>query len=723
MENYPGPPLEYSASDYHHISRPPPKVAAKGKAQARNHNQRRSQFSVLNEEEGGTRDSYYKDPNTAQTVESYDPYRSSRNPIVNPHVEYANVTILRQSSNASRSRPGSHTANLRHPAVSRLQAEEGGSSGSSSVDLLHANQFNRESARTSQSRSSLASSRRAVSPVPVRRSSSYKRHVSFHHLRQRSAGRAKFSPSQFSFDQETEDRPSSRLGTNQLASERYSSPALPTPPPTVRPRKPNVTAEDLDIRKARAASHYWKDEARKVSAELGKICEEAFNRSSVSPMVRKAYSYEASPPSSSTHQNSAIRTQNNHAVNRPLPEPPAESLEARTLRMLAETRRRLIEQSNTTGRPEGSRYLDNVIAHLDRLIQLQRGNADDTENGRRAASDPTPHSFVDSAYLAATTAAMAEERSVSGNDDIHQPLSRGRESQNQRVVSDPVSGRLPTTRASYQQDKKTIRMVPQDELPPIEPVRPLTIRKKSSQEPSSLRGGSTDTLGSSYRAHLTPNEDFISDYPRQNALDKACDSGFDSHYHHSGLEPIQENPKSPGRRGIMGSGDSKKWSWLGGRRRHTANSDERPPTPPRKDTMMNFQEAIASEPSTSPKGKQPVYETSPVKKFSGSGGKARFLKFFGMDKKTAPKPPKPANVFTVGGMFCLYILKRFRPNAILQVLIPMTPIPLLHLLLGQAISSIMLLSTHNTAQTCQFATSRSTRTGLSDSSTSNPLLE
>jgi serine/threonine-protein kinase HSL1 (negative regulator of Swe1 kinase) len=328
LENYPGSPLEYSASDYHHVTKPPPKPVAKRGAnlQVRNHNRRRSQFSIVSED-SSKRDSYYKDPATSastNTKGSYDPYRPSRTPIVGNATDQATV-VVRQGSAESRARNASRTGGLKHPALARLQTDRLSSLPSQELDKILRQK--RHSYTPATSRSSLSSSRRADSDAGIRKSASYKRRVSFQHHRQRSSGnggtRSKLSGHQklVSFEAELSEP---LTITNQGLIESQSTPSIPTPSHVARPRKP---ASELDIRKSRVASHHWKDEARKVSTELGKICEEAFNRSSVSSSTMSQCRPADSPATSvSTPGEIAAVKLSNQLKDRPLPQPPAESL-------------------------------------------------------------------------------------------------------------------------------------------------------------------------------------------------------------------------------------------------------------------------------------------------------------------------------------------------------------------------------------------------------------
>jgi serine/threonine-protein kinase HSL1, negative regulator of Swe1 kinase len=541
LENYPGAPLEYSASDYHHVARPAPKPASKHPSalQSRNHNRRRSQFSIVSEE-SGKRDSYYKDPVTAAsttTKESYDPYRSSRTPLVNTKANHATV-VVRQGSGASRARKASHAASLRHAAANRLQPPVQVDNAVLAQDSGQAPQHKGHSSGSGCSRSSLASSRR--SEAGMRKSVSYKRQVSFQHARQRSSGNAARTRDPVRLV--ASDTESSKgHNTKQGFPESQSTPSLPTPPRIHRPRKP---ASDIDIKKARAVSHYWKDEARKVSSELGKICEEAFNRSSVSSSnVSQAKNGESPATSVSTHGENLVVPLSNHLKNRPLPQPPAESLGSYTLRELAETRRRLLEHCQGADSDFVPAYLTDVIAHLDRLMQpALRSDIVD----KRSASDPNPASTRNSSHLAAI------------HEETHMADS-SQEAYSNRSASDPVRT---LQQISFQDPSRTIRLVSPEALsnPQLPPIQPLNIRKKSLTPINSLRAASTESLRST--------------------MDR---SGYDPRIY-GGLDTIEEDPKSPKNKDPLGSpGGGRKRSWF---KRKSDPIDETPLAPPLKNSPL-----------------------------------------------------------------------------------------------------------------------------------------
>ena len=412
-----------------------------------------------------------------------------------------------------------------------------------SQELERLVRLKRHSYSTATSRSSISSSRRAVSDASMRKSASYKRNVSFQHHQRRSlgsgAGKGKVSSPQtlVSFDATSPERPSTSH-TYGRPSESQSTPSLPTPPQLPRPRKP---ASELDMKKPRVASHYWKDETRKVSAELSKICEEAFNRSSISPFP--ARELQPADPLSIPIQvtdKSASHKRSEHLRNRPLPQPPPESLGSYTLRELAETRRRLLEHCDTSpGTVPQS--LKEVISHLDRLLQLNGQRVDQPD--KRSTSDPYPTTTWNSSHLAATSGEYGHTH----------------ESQSKRSASDPAKS---TQKVTFEEgNKSTIRLVSPDPMSLISPIQPLNIRKgKPDIFLNPIRGRSTESLRSAHDR-----------------------SGYDPRlYSGRALDTIEEDPKSPRRRGMVGSpSGSRKWSWF---KRNSDQSDSNAPSPPEKNS-------------------------------------------------------------------------------------------------------------------------------------------
>ena len=486
LENYPGDPLHYSASDYHHVSNPLPKPK-------RGHNRRASQFSIVSDD-NNKQDGYYKNPATAAskaTQSSYDPYRASRNPIDRDALEPP-AAMIRHRPTTPGARSVSSGGSVRHRAVGRLRPEVPALPTFTSEELEKLIQKKRASYSTATSKSSLSSSMRSVRGI--RKSVSYKRQVSFQHWRQKSLGPVNRKARPMFSESHSSDRPNTRSTTNGR-SETQSNPSLSTPAQMSHPRK---STSDIDMKKKRAASHYWKDETRKVSAELGKICEEAFNRSSVSTVSENspAPALQSSATSMGAHAYKAPED----ILDRPLPATPA-------LQELMERRQKIIE---TWGDADSS-VLADMLAAVDKRVDAE---LDKMRSDKRATSDPTHNTR----YHATMPPA-----------DTMEDLRRDRR-ENSRAASDPIR-----SKARGHKKDITIRLVTPDPTSPFARAEPLRVKKNKIAPINSLRGGPPEAYErSGYDPRL---------YPRRE------------------LDTIDENPSSPKKKAFP-SNTARKWSWL-----------------------------------------------------------------------------------------------------------------------------------------------------------------
>jgi serine/threonine-protein kinase HSL1, negative regulator of Swe1 kinase len=437
LENYPGDALHHSASDYHHVSN------TTALSSRRTHNRRASQFSVVSDD-NGKRDGYYKNPAIAlskATQSSYDPYRASRNPI-NRNVADASNLVVRRRPSTPGGRSVSSGGSVRHRPVEMLRQDIPALPTFTSEALEQLVQKKRASYSTTASRSSLASSRRRV--AGIRKSVSYKRHVSFQHRRQNSAGdahrqaRPPFAANRLSDRATTRSTPKGR-------SETQSTPSLATPAHISQPRK---STSDVDMKKQRAANNFWKDDTRKVSAELGKICEEAFNRSSVS--TTSEVSHAVPLDSSATSMAAHIFKVPDSIKDRPLPATPV-------LQELSERRAKIIE---TWGDADAN-VLADMLAAVDKRIEVELEKMRSCD--KRAASDPT----YSTGYYSNVTP-----------PDTMKDLRRHREYP-PRAASDPVGTK----------QEATIRMVTPDPTSPFPQAEPLRVKKNKVAPINSIRGG------------------------------------------------------------------------------------------------------------------------------------------------------------------------------------------------------------------------------------------
>ncbi|KAJ4369149.1 serine/threonine-protein kinase gin4 [Neocucurbitaria cava] len=462
-------PVAHSKSDHHHNTRHSPNPQDLEKLPSKKHKRTQSGYSILNNEHLYSKHSFYESP---ESEASYDPFRASRQPIIpKQDVVHQNVTVHRGHGSPSR-RPRPATSmghrtgsSLRVQALRKSQRSSAISRGSSN----RSTPSNRSASvrRRSMSRSSLASSHWPSSPPVIARSGGIgRRGVSFSHLRDRRSSVA--TASTFENDARayaeytSPHRPHTSIGS--YGSSLRSGPAQPSP--AFNPKSRTTTwaeAPRLRVRKPESPTKYIQGEARKVSMELGKVMEEAFNRSSIGSSIRTAatgieggrdISQYDTPPTSFSNRDSGgstLATPSKKLLGqRSLPPIPSETPNTFLQRKLAETRaeiaRRLDEDGNNT------EQFNEVLEHLDRLMLPGAP-------GKRTVSAPAK-----SPEHSAPLHVIPEEAKDDGDGfDAYKP--------HYRAVTDPV--RPQGHRAVTEQ--QTIRLV--NESPTR--VAPLNIRKRS----------------------------------------------------------------------------------------------------------------------------------------------------------------------------------------------------------------------------------------------------
>lgn len=538
LENYQGQPLEYSASDYHHISTPVRKQTPNSRMQ--HGSQRRTQFSV--KKPTHRRVDSIKEPKSSGTVGSYDPFRSPRNVRI-PDPDYAQVTIHRESSGLSNSTPAREIERPANPvARDDFEDEE---APSSPFSVVRNKKAKGTSVKSFHSKMSQASSRRGATTAHTPRSVSHKRNVSFHHIRHRSQGsaasRSKQAPPKQTGPRKQISQASLQMPTDtSVLSERHGSPGLPAQPTVVRGA--GVTVKNApQIKKVRDSDFIWRDEARQVSNELSKICEEAFNGSSMSTGCTTSACGGTETPDTSVSLASPENSQHHitaatKLVGRSLPDTPNSSAAN-----LAETRRKLIEHSRSEGSDVVPAHISGVITQLDRLIeedaarQCEKQDKDDLNS----LPDPSLKSLGEAGHLPM----ISEEFNQSNENQNRATHEKSEQKANARSTG---GSQLPS------RNRGTIRMVPESSVRSIAEVKPLNIRKNgmgsASTEEQLAPGDSPTRLGR--------HGSFGSD--RSTRLASA---GSQNTCNPSGLDPIQEHPGSPKRSDAKGSGKGK-WSWF-----------------------------------------------------------------------------------------------------------------------------------------------------------------
>lgn len=622
LENYQGPGIEYSVSDYHHaprraLRRSSTLASFKGQALSHRHV---SQYSILDEGLGNQRK-----PSVAETEQSYDPYRPSRNQIQKTQADQAKVTVIRGSSE-SRKLPLSNTSldrravsktSARNPALGRVQETEAYSIASS-PPMVSAS-----IGRLNSSINEQRISRSMSTTCPVRTSMSYKRGVSFAHIRKGSAtaGKLRVSKKRGAATHRTLQQRYVQDGPMQASVSPQPLLAADSPPNLLQPirsrKNPTRLKEEVSARKAESASLYWKEDARKVSTELEKFCDEAFNRASVASTIATTaptenfdLSYESPAtslgiPDSRTSLNTyrAVRRMDvkDSYLNRPLPLPPSlDHLGSYTYRELAKTRALLKERAADTNMIMGPGYFDEVIAHLDRLMQPSTINVN--QQDQRVVSAPD------------------QPIRQPNKDEFEMLLARG--PFGLRSASEPVS----KPPHKDWKGRKAIRAVSEQDQKPISPTKPLTIRKKSRSSTAETASDRQRRLrGKSYTENSRP-------YDRSQGAERRS-AGLS--LLESSLEPIEEDEDKENRDARNSKtffGDGKKRAWF---RRHESarrsqDSDKGGPPPTKEDLSAQDHQGYGAARDKSSKrvSDGSSVESRVSENNKASIGKARFFKIF-----------------------------------------------------------------------------------------------
>lgn len=534
LENYQGQPLEYSASDYHHISRPGGKVR-RGRSQSdRSGSKKRSHVpSMKNIRRLGSD----QDPKSSASNESYDPYRSPKHSGATAQVKYAQITIHRAPDEVPGT--GEITSAVQPPPsiAEEVEPEEEEANGvaNSPFSVLQKRKHKPSSMKSFHSTKVPHSSSRARGLST--RSTSYRRNVSFHHARNRSQNSTKPKRRKTTPNQQSDLKRSPSAASLQMIADGAdvppipSSPPLPAQPTVVRPSGVKVRSL-CQARRARESDVIWREDARKVSNELGQICEEAFNGSSVSTIRTTSTGTGYETPATPVSMASPEQRQKTVAKN--VPATPKDPTRPYNIEQVIETRCKLLEHNK--GRDDDlSLHLSRIIGHLDRVIEDHHSSYGSRRDitGSREFGDP----FVESSTEASLPVIDEEIDSSAASQSDSSPKHKAKLS--------------PSTR--HTNAKTTIRMVPHSSLRSLEEVKPLTIRKKNQSSVLDIQG-----------SFETENARSFSTSSRQSR-------------HPCGLDPIEEAPTSP-RRTDKG-GEGKMWSWF----KHKPQPSNAAPSIPPKD--------------------------------------------------------------------------------------------------------------------------------------------
>ncbi|KKK12033.1 hypothetical protein P175DRAFT_0442907 [Aspergillus ochraceoroseus IBT 24754] len=537
LENYQGQPLEYSASDYHHISKGQVRLSKHTRNRSQCGSWRRSQFPVI--KETGKRKASQREPMSSGTVQSYDPFRSPINRPSDESPQFTRITIHRnQSDEASKQTQPEAPPPSSNPFLDHGNGELYCSQSPPFTLVRKRKKGN--SVKSLQSKASYSGSRRGLNPNSTPRSASYKRNVCFRHNRNRShssmsvkaqktAGNIKGHPSENSFISTFDGDPFSDLP---------SSPMLPAQPTVVRGM--GITIKQCpQSKRVRHCDIIWRDEARKVSHELSQICEEAFNGSSMSTGCTDSTYPEPETPATSVSITSTGAS-NDHVARGisaacPTPQSPGGSPKfTYPSTELAETRRKLIEHSKKDGSGDLSACVATLIGHLDRLIEhdqaMQRGKLAQKDEAWSSTNDLYGNASMEPNPLPI----ISEENQGSAAKTAHKTADP-------KLVQKFPNPHASTNRRSHvgQEGKRSVRMVPDSSLHSINDPKPLTIRKT---RPEFEKNGTKFEVDDENT--LTPRA--LSSTQGRNPC---------------GLDPIDEAPVSQ-RPSDTRTSDHKKWSWF-----------------------------------------------------------------------------------------------------------------------------------------------------------------
>ena len=496
LENYMGSSdsVGYSASDHQHLQ--PVNAHIAPQTDERDYHRRTtSGFSILNDEH--LRSSFYEPP---QSEQSYDPFRASKEPVVSSRGNYINVTVHRSNSGigcglriltAGGSR---HRESLRLEAMKR-NSRKGSRVSGTSVSLKGSPAQKAYAAvQASAASTSTHSSLWIIgsSPAAFRASNPRRRGVNFSHLRRSSTASGFNSRPSVDSEATSIDHSLPALGSSfaDHTLEMTPSPAAHAKVVVVS-RKENRGSKFLrpSALRPNASNQYIDSEARKVSTELERFCEEAFNRSSVGSSIMTSTTargapYETPPSSigpSPNMINKAAKLDKAAIENRPLPPLPTDTPRTFTMRELAETRNKLAARYANSGH-DNSEYFQAVLSQLDKLLQPGVSQQDGSQENRRVASAPQGRS-VDGYLPAISEERRSAESLTEDLSSIGGSIIASRDWFGQRAVTDPVTKAKPKlvdVKARAVENlfptQSSIRVVD-----PSPTVAPLKIRKSDTR--------------------------------------------------------------------------------------------------------------------------------------------------------------------------------------------------------------------------------------------------
>ncbi|KAH8662343.1 hypothetical protein BX600DRAFT_318272 [Xylariales sp. PMI_506] len=478
LENYVGD-LTYSPSDYHHL-RPAnwTKKYTTLEFPSR-YGRTPSRFTVISHvtaEENGV-----ETATDGGTVQSYDPYKSSR-VMGESEASHAKITVHRNGSVAKGS--------TRSKSLKRVKSGSLKSNSTYSRRRIRARPASVATAMKS-SRRSIISIKSAEGTAYQRPASRHKRGVSFTH-----DGKQSIS---------TSHQPANKDSTSSTGGNAVTIQAQSQLPP---PRTSTTATIDQDVSiaeavpivnvsKAKDTHSYWNDELCQFSDSIAKDCDVAFNSSLLLPDSRLEESVKGSsraaagaigsnnsPTQDMASMATPIHTgpihkaskssNRNPGVLETRPLPPAPHPTESVLHEIMMSKKRTDQRKNKPDGPPS--YLDRMKTHLDRLAP---GDSRKADPDRRAVSAP-----IYSQYSSRRT-----------RSSVPKSLVYEKKREEQRTTSDPLNGGVPSgqpnrsTRIEHNgleylaRQENTIRVVtsPSNTKSSARPQETLVVHKRLSK--------------------------------------------------------------------------------------------------------------------------------------------------------------------------------------------------------------------------------------------------
>ncbi|KAI5925795.1 hypothetical protein F4810DRAFT_708308 [Camillea tinctor] len=471
LENY-DTDLTYSASDYHHLRPTNWKKKFTTLEFPNKYGRTPSRFTVIsNVASDNSSEAAETATDGGFTIQSYDPYKSSR-VREDPVASHAKIVIHRNRSSAKDSTRSSNSTRMRSGSIK---------SNSTFSRSVKSGRYITAPMATRSSRRSLTSVRSGDSVSYTRPASRYKRGIDFSRIRKPSTRKgAPRPPASIAGDDTTYDRdymsPTGSVRRNNTS--RHPS-----------GRTCSGTRSMANVSEVRNDNIVSNEELRKFSHSIAKDCDEAFNSSSLTPQSYLSVNPFESPLAESNESLSItmstptpLNQGRGHSESRPWdarPLPP-------TPEPTDSVRREIRMAKQRAGQykiPEFSKHAELMESQLNLASQPVK-TAENGEADRRASSAPIYSQYI-----------TQRGREIKQLPSIHEGAredSRFEEGEKPRIASAPAHSskgyhNLSDERAGLDylsRQENTIRIVnsPSNKQSPVKAPAPLNIRKKLTKE-------------------------------------------------------------------------------------------------------------------------------------------------------------------------------------------------------------------------------------------------